>query len=310
MHRRDACLALHPSVAVVGGASMPKKLAKRGAHRRVFTPDTYLPWQFLNQIRHLHYFFCAEHNEFVPLFSAKLSNQIGKLSGLARIVNNHLFRLGLTSALLTAYEDTPLRSEPIYREHFIRKFEEVRRTAKHLQELLNSLVDPKDHTSLWAGEALKTALSYRLKRRKKPLMFDKSEIFSHILGPLAALAEATKTSTDYSDIYGIKQRGKPRGVSGFGAPLTRFIAHLEFAARASGGAWTLNKNDERGTLIEALGILAPMLPGEFLPPNHPYSSYQKILTDARLVWRDSSAEILIPSLAEQLAGISQVIKHF
>ena len=66
-------------------------------------------------------------------------------------------------------------------------------------------------------------------------MFDKSEIFSHILGPLAALAEATKTSTDYSDAYYIKQKGKPRGVTGFGAPLTRFIAHLEFAARASGG---------------------------------------------------------------------------
>jgi hypothetical protein len=249
----------------------------------------------------------------VPLFSGKLSNQIGKLSGLARIVNNHLFRLGLTSALLTAYEDTPLRSEPVYRDNFIRKLEEVKRTAQRLEELLNALVDPKDHTSLWAGEALKTKLSYPLKRRNKPLMFDKREIFGQILGPLAVLvAEAAQAATDYPHAYGIEQKGRPRGVKGCGASLTRFIAHLEFAARASGGAWTLNKNDERGTLIEALKILTPMLPDEFLPPkeSYPYSSYQRILTDARLAWRDSSAWVVIPRLAEQLAGISQVIKKF
>jgi hypothetical protein len=75
-----------------------------------------------------------------------------------------------------------------------------------------------------------------------------------------------RRDADYTHSYGIEQKGRPRGVKGGGATLTRFIAHLEFAARASGGAWTLNKNDERGTLIEALEILTPMLPDEFLPP--------------------------------------------
>ena len=69
--------------------------------------------------------------------------------------------------------------------------------------------------------------------------------------------------------------------------LTRFVAHLEWAVLAAEGDWTLNKNDQSGTLIEAIEQLGEFLPIKFLPPKgqHPYSTYQKILTDARSEWK-------------------------
>jgi hypothetical protein len=59
--------------------------------------------------------------------------------------------------------------------------------------------------------------------------------------------------------------------------LTRFVAHLGWAALAAEGDWTLNKNDQSGTLIEAIELLREFLPIKFLPPKgkHPYSTYQK-----------------------------------
>jgi hypothetical protein len=76
------------------------------------------------------------------------------------------------------------------------------------------------------------------------------------------------------------------GAGKSGMALTRFVGHLGWAALAAEGDWTLNKNDQRGTLIEAIELLREFLPIKFLPPKgkHPYSTYQKILTDARSKW--------------------------
>jgi hypothetical protein len=83
-----------------------------------------------------------------------------------------------------------------------------------------------------------------------------------------------------------QKKGTPSGAGQSGMALTRFIAHLEFTALAAGGRWTLNKNDQSGTLVEAIENLRKFLPGNFLPPTgqHPCSTYQKILTDARSEW--------------------------
>ncbi len=83
--------------------------------------------------------------------------------------------------------------------------------------------------------------------------------------------------------------------------MTRFIAHLEFSARAAGGHWTLNKNDERGTFIDALEVLKPHLPPNFISTKgrYPFSSYQKILTRARADWENN---LVRPSYMSLITG--------
>jgi hypothetical protein len=104
------------------------------------------------------------------------------------------------------------------------------------------------------------------------------------------LEQASKMATHWADNFDIKSKGKPRGIKGCGTALMRFVAHLEFAARAGGGDWTLNKNAESGTLIDALELLRTNLPAGFLPQKgkHPYQSYQKIVSHARSEWTRSS----------------------
>ena len=76
--------------------------------------------------------------------------------------------------------------------------------------------------------------------------------------------------------------------------MNSFIKFIESGALAAGGGWTLNKNDESGTLIDALELLRAFLPDNFLPAEgkHPYSSYQKILTGARSEWKHEGRRLL------------------
>ena len=100
---------------------------------------------------------------------------------------------------------------------------------------------------------------------------------------IAAIAEA---KTSYPYVQFAQEKGTPSGAGESGMALTRFVAHLEFAALAGEGRWTLNKNNRSGTLIKAMEGLRDFLPSNFLPPvdQHPYSTYQRILTDARSEW--------------------------
>ena len=48
----------------------------------------------------------------------------------------------------------------------------------------------------------------------------------------------------------------------------------------------MDKNKKSGTLVDAIEKLRKFLPSNLLPAmgQHPYATYQKILTDARLEW--------------------------
>ena len=108
--------------------------------------------------------------------------------------------------------------------------------------------------------------------------------YLHELSILMKASRRAKTNSFY--LIFAQNKGTPSGTGGSGMALTRFVAHLAFAAMAAGGRWTLNKNNQTGTLIEAIDLLREFLPIKFLPPKgqHPYSTYQKILTDARYEW--------------------------
>jgi hypothetical protein len=55
-----------------------------------------------------------------------------------------------------------------------------------------------------------------------------------------------------------------------------FVRGLFLAAERTGGRYTLEKNIGKGTVIEAIDILAPYLPDGFVPKNLPLSTLQRI----------------------------------
>jgi hypothetical protein len=71
------------------------------------------------------------------------------------------------------------------------------------------------------------------------------------------------------------RRGRRRGTVKNRA-FQDFIRGLFLAAVRAGGRYTLEKNIQKGTVIEAIDILAPYLPDGFVPKNLPFSTLQRI----------------------------------
>jgi hypothetical protein len=216
-----------------------------------------------------------------------------RLGGLARIVDNEIFRAGITFSVQTAHRDFPLLSTPVYRQELIDRIEKVEKAAHRLQQELQ--IDPVDRISLWAGSAIRSAIRDELNTKSSETVECESEEardrlalpLAPYLRELSVLIEASKKAKTSSFYLSFAQkRGTPSGTGGSGVALTRFVGHLAFAALTAGGRWTLNKNDQSGTLIEAIEQLREFLPIKLLPPKgqHPSSTYQKILTDARYEW--------------------------
>lgn len=65
--------------------------------------------------------------------------------------------------------------------------------------------------------------------------------------------------------------------------LRYLVEQLEFGALACGGDFTISKDREGGTIVEALEILRPHLPRGVLkvPGTHPVSTYNRILIEMR-----------------------------
>jgi hypothetical protein len=206
----------------------------------------------------------------------------------ARVVDDEIFRAGITFSVQTAHRDFPLLSTPVYRGELLERIEKVEQAAKCLQEELQALENPVDRNALWAKSAIRDELNTNSETGEYKEARDR---LAHPLAPylreLSVLIEASKKAKTSSFYLSFAQkRGTPSGTGGSGMALTRFVAHLGWTALAAEGDWTLNKNDQGGTLIEAIELLREFLPIKFLPPKgqHPYSTYQKILTDARYEW--------------------------
>jgi hypothetical protein len=71
------------------------------------------------------------------------------------------------------------------------------------------------------------------------------------------------------------RRGRPRGTVK-NRVFQVFVRGLFLAAVRAGGRYTLEKNIQKGTVIEAIDILASYLPGGFVPKNLPFSTLQRI----------------------------------
>jgi hypothetical protein len=71
------------------------------------------------------------------------------------------------------------------------------------------------------------------------------------------------------------RRGRPRGTVKNRA-FQVFVRGLFLAAVRAGGRYTLEKNIQKGTVIEAIDILAPYLPDGFVPKNLSFSTLQRI----------------------------------
>jgi hypothetical protein len=240
--------------------SMPKKRQTPAPKGVPWDPDIYEINAFVSGIDDLR---TTPESPMVPLVVTE------RLAGLARIRDKDIFQAGIEFSVRSAKRDFPLLSSPVYRGKLLEQLDGVERAARSLQNKLQALENPKDRTTLWAANMIGPKII-------APYLRDLSTLID-------AMAEAKGC---YPYVLVAKEKGTPSGAGESGMALTRFVAHLGFAALAAGGGWTLNKNEQSGTLVLAIEKLRDFLPSKFLPPSdqHPYSTYQRILTDARSEW--------------------------
>jgi hypothetical protein len=276
-------------------ANEPQPAAPTGV--RAWEPDTY---QVLHFMHGLHNLRAKRKSTLVP------SLVMERLGGVAGVVDKEIFQAGITFAIQTAHKDFPLLSASVYHGQLVGRIAKVERAADKLWQQLQAIRSPKDRTTLWAGKAISAQLNIKSRETgewERAEWPDRLDPLASHLRELMVLSEAirkAKTTWPYAEFA--KKKGKPSGVSGAGIVVTRLIAHLEFAARAAGGHWTLSKNDQRGTLIVAIEQLREFLPPKLLPKDgHPFSTYQRILTRARSEWKNSPfpAIMLRPTLDQK-----------
>lgn len=75
-----------------------------------------------------------------------------------------------------------------------------------------------------------------------------------------------------------RPRGRPPGRDLFNRSLPLFVLRLLWDVRAAGGKLTFDKNQHKGTLVEALKLLRPYLPPGFVPKKNelPWSTLANI----------------------------------
>jgi hypothetical protein len=87
-----------------------------------------------------------------------------------------------------------------------------------------------------------------------------------------------------------RKRGRPiRHLIGYGF-LPQFVLRLLWDVRSAGGELSLDKNQGTGTLVQALKILRPYLPPDFVPKKLPLSTFAAIKVLDRKI-ADRAAEI-------------------
>jgi hypothetical protein len=209
-----------------------------------------------------------------------------RLGRLAKVFDNELFQIAIKIAVLNAYADAITLARPVYLGQLINRLDKVKQAALLLGQEIFALLNSEDRITELAKDSL--CAVYKLSSSGNEDVGERS--LSEIGTDVSILVSMIKIAKYSAPRVVPTTRGRPSGAGGSGMAVDRLIARLEFAARAAGGKLTLNKNDERGTLIDALEDLRNFLPAELLPPKrkYPYSSYQRILTQARYDWNNSA----------------------
>jgi hypothetical protein len=181
---------------------------------------------------------------------------VAKLARLAKVPLDELFQIGIRFATQNARAEANVFSRPVYREQYVKRLEKEKNAAAALEEEIGALLHPKDKdsTTLLASEALSNVLNLfpnlgegmlqteAMEKRKSQRPLTKLTI------ELSWLMTAVTLAKKYAPPEVLDKRSRPVA----GVALTKLIARLEFAARTAGGHWTLNKNAESGTIINAL----------------------------------------------------------
>jgi hypothetical protein len=210
-------------------------------------------------------------SEAEPTIRSCLLSVVPKsLAALARATDDQLFNIGIGWAVLNTHAEVGFY-RPVYRSQLVDRLNEIKRTLLTLEDQLDAIVNPKDELSSMIQKSLIEILTIESRDQTAEL----KSLYQSVSSLIALIPLAQFIAPRFAPA----RRGRPKEIA-----MRRFIARLEFAARAAGGHWTLNKTDQRGSVVEALQKLRDFLPADFLPIRHPYSSYQKALTKARLDW--------------------------
>jgi hypothetical protein len=209
---------------------MPKGSGRPAARRAPYwEPDIYYVQHFLHGIHDLK---TNPKNPIVPQLA------LAKLAGLAGVSDNKIFHSGIMFSVRRARKDFPLLSSSVYRQRLFDRIEKIEQAAFRLQQELDASLNPRDRTTLWAGRVIGFQLNIQSKAtgewETKPWP-DRLKPLRRYLNEVSTLMEAAAKAKNSSYLYYANIKGKPSGSAESGMAMTRFIAHLEFAARAAGG---------------------------------------------------------------------------
>jgi hypothetical protein len=130
-----------------------------------------------------------------------------RLAGLARIVDNEVFRAGITFSVEAARKDFPLLSSPLYRRELDERIAKVKEAASHLRDELQAIENPADRTTLWAGRVIISGLIYS--SRETGEVLDILNPLAPYLRQLSVLIDAigkAKTSPSTPYLFFAKKR--------------------------------------------------------------------------------------------------------
>jgi hypothetical protein len=192
--------------------------------------------------------FRARKNWKNPLPTILPSEVLDELARSAKVSDTEIFHWGLTWAVLHTIPDEKF-CKPVYKGQLIDRLDGVMRQGILFERQLAELLDPRtDPATFSAKEFLCDLLDGGIS--------DLAELRSAVESLVSTIMSAKLVAARRL----LATRGRPKGAGNSGGALDNFIARLEFAARAAGGSWTLNKNGESGTLISALEVLKKYLP--------------------------------------------------
>ena len=165
----------------------------------VWDPDTYNISEFFDGLNDLR---TKPESTMVP------PAVMERLAGLAHVVDNEVFRTGITFSVEAARKDFPLLSSPLYRRELDERIAKVREAASHLRDELQAIEKPADRTTLWArrviiGGLLNTTSS-------EPEWVDTLNPLAPYLRDLSVLIDAIEKPKSTPYLYFAKKREHPR----------------------------------------------------------------------------------------------------
>ena len=231
--------------------------------------------------------------------SIPTNDELVRLADIARVPqeNCEKFSIGIVEFVLPHIWDfakppTKPRSKALSRA--ISAMHAARQAVVDLEYIEGSTFGPSDEEWLENGQPdsfinfgsigkgehrpWKSASDTSMSAKQKATLA-RSEYLEHLAWVIEEFLVYAGENLDYRRLQPQEIRRGPRAGRNRNRPLEDLVIDLIYCAETYGGRLTLEKNNGRGTLIDALRVIAPHVPKGMVPPALSGSTLQRIKTE-------------------------------